>query len=291
MKTLHEFMNISSRFSHFLLLACLLGFAHQEAGAYSLRQFSSKDGLSNSAILSICQDNSGLLWIGTCDGLNVFDGTTFRRYKPADSDNSISGNLIGNMMEGGKDIFWIQTNYGLDRFDTQSKTVQNFTSFRDTQMAKSADNDVFIVDVDGFIYCFCEGDEEFRKLDVEKVDFNNLKQMVFDSRNVLWLFSSDGDNRSYTVDKSDGTIKLISQDYFDDSETILWASAEGDLLYFIDHTHALYEYDLKDRRKYYIADLEAEVNRRGAVSSIIKQKDDYYIGFKSSGLIDRKSVV
>lgn len=43
--------------------------------SYSLRQFSSKNGLSNSAILSMCQDRHGVIWIGSCDGLNIYDGT------------------------------------------------------------------------------------------------------------------------------------------------------------------------------------------------------------------------
>ena len=36
--------------------------------SYSLRQFSSKNGLSNSAILSMCQDRHGVIWIGSCVG-------------------------------------------------------------------------------------------------------------------------------------------------------------------------------------------------------------------------------
>lgn len=50
--------------------------------SYSLRQFSSKNGLSNSAILSMCQDRHGVIWIGSCDGLNIYDGTYLGLYKP-----------------------------------------------------------------------------------------------------------------------------------------------------------------------------------------------------------------
>ena len=42
--------------------------------AYTLRQIDNTDGLSNSAVLSLAQDETGRLWIGTCDGLNLFDG-------------------------------------------------------------------------------------------------------------------------------------------------------------------------------------------------------------------------
>lgn len=85
--------------------------------AYSLRQFSSKNGLSNSAILSICQDKHGIVWIGSCDGLNMYDGVYLGLYKPANIENSLSGNMIENVIEGEDDVLWVQTNYGLDRFD------------------------------------------------------------------------------------------------------------------------------------------------------------------------------
>lgn len=68
------------------------------------------------------------MWIGTCDGLNIFDGTTPRLYKPTNSRIGFSGNIIGNIMETEKDVLWIQTNYGLDRFDSHQQTIQSFKS-------------------------------------------------------------------------------------------------------------------------------------------------------------------
>ena len=44
----------------FLIASCLLIGAEANA-SYSLRQFSSKNGLSNSAILSLCQDRHGVI--------------------------------------------------------------------------------------------------------------------------------------------------------------------------------------------------------------------------------------
>ena len=77
------------------LLCCVPDFVH----AYSLRQFSNKNGLSNSAIQSLYQDSQGVLWIGTCDGLNVFDGNNIHLYTPVDvSRNLLSGNIISQIV-------------------------------------------------------------------------------------------------------------------------------------------------------------------------------------------------
>lgn len=143
-----------SRFFFFLVIGWW-SLLDVEATAYSLRQFSSKNGLSNSAILSICQDCDGLIWIGSCDGLNVFDGTELRLYKPVDVRNNLSGNLIDNIMEAEDHVLWIQTNYGLDRFDTHLQTVQRFKDFQDIScMAKTRENDVLVIKDDGYIYYF-----------------------------------------------------------------------------------------------------------------------------------------
>lgn len=81
------------------ILSCLPYMTH----AYSLRQFSNKDGLSNSAILSLYQDNQGVIWIGSCDGLNMYDGNSIHAYNPPNSSKTLlSGNLINNFIETGK---------------------------------------------------------------------------------------------------------------------------------------------------------------------------------------------
>ncbi|MFA6470107.1 MAG: two-component regulator propeller domain-containing protein [Bacteroidota bacterium] len=52
-----------------------------------------QQGLSQSTVFSVTQDSAGFLWIGTLDGLNRFDGNTFKIYKhhPGDT-NSIAAN-------------------------------------------------------------------------------------------------------------------------------------------------------------------------------------------------------
>ena len=123
--------------------------------SYSLRQFSSKNGLSNSAILSMCQDRHGVIWIGSCDGLNIYDGTYLGLYKPTNVHHSFSGNLIERIIEADNDVLWIQTNYGLDRFDTRRQTIQSFKDFKYiNRMAISPEDDFFIIKDDGYIYYY-----------------------------------------------------------------------------------------------------------------------------------------
>ena len=280
MKNKHYFPQVS-------LLICILCCFPHLIHAYSLRQFSNKNGLSNSAILSLYQDHQGVIWIGSCDGLNIFDGTNIHVYNPVNPTKApLSGNLINDIMETEKDVLWIQTDYGLDRLDTKLQTSKSFTEFKDKNyMAKSRDNDLFIVKDDGYIYYYQPEKQLFQKLEVPQIAFGHVLSTIIDKNNILWVFTSNNDTRNYQIIKNKEEISLTPNNLFKHSEQLLWAFAEEDLIYFIDKTYSLYEYDFGNQQQYFIADLKAEVETRGEVSSIIKQQNDYYIGFKSSGLI------
>lgn len=279
--------NIHKVFRFIWLLSCFICCFPLANYAYSLRQFSNKNGLSNSAILSLHQDHQGVIWIGSCDGLNVFDGTRIQVYTPVySSETLLSGNLINHIMEAEENVLWIQTNYGLDRLDTKHQICQSFPDFKDNNyITKSDDNELFIVKDDGYLYHYQREKQDFRKLEVPPVAFEHVLSTIIDENNILWIFTSDHDTRSYQIHKTDQGVTLTPNNLFKHTGKLLWAFAEDHLVYFIDDTYSLYEYNFNNQQEYYIADLKTEIESRGEVSSIIKQQNDYYIGFKSSGLI------
>ncbi|HWB91462.1 MAG TPA: two-component regulator propeller domain-containing protein [Puia sp.] len=79
---------------------------------------SGEQGLSNSTIEAICQDNRGFMWIGTRDGLNRYDGHAILVYRndPADS-GSLSDSYIRCIYEDRGHELWVGTMNGLNRFD------------------------------------------------------------------------------------------------------------------------------------------------------------------------------
>ena len=257
--------------------------------AQSIRQFSNKNGLSNSAVLSLYQDRQGMMWIGTCDGLNVFDGKQFQTYIPrGDGGTSLSGNLINSIDEEEDNALWIQTNYGLDRLDTRSQRYLNFDQFKDnTFLARSKDNDILVLKDDGTLHRFSEADGEFRPLHIPALPFAKALDITIDHDNTLWIFMEGNDTRSYRIRPSEGEITLEPGPDFPHPAGLRWTFADNrqEAMYFIDDTYALYEYDFNSRQAYFVADLSDEVNARGEVSSLVKQGNDYYIGFKNNGLV------
>ena len=72
-----------------------------------------EDGLSGNVVKCIMQDHLGFLWFGTADGLNRYDGKTFKIFKNDPSDvHSIGGNIITGITEDKKGCLWITTQDG-----------------------------------------------------------------------------------------------------------------------------------------------------------------------------------
>lgn len=113
-------MNDSIRFLLYVLslLYCipLTGQPHY------FRHYQVEDGLSNNTAICTLQDSKGFMWFGTKDGLNRFDGYTFKIYRnnPADS-NSIGNNSIWRLYEDERGTLWVGTERGLYSYDHASE--------------------------------------------------------------------------------------------------------------------------------------------------------------------------
>ena len=57
-----------------------------------------ENGISQPTVTSIYQDEFGIIWIGTKDGLNRYNGTDFHIFRPIENDkNSLYNNNIGTI--------------------------------------------------------------------------------------------------------------------------------------------------------------------------------------------------
>jgi ligand-binding sensor domain-containing protein len=88
-----------------------------------------KDGLSNNAVKSIVQDDDGLIWIGTENGLNRFDGYGFKTfYADLNDPQSIQNNRIQLLVAGTKGRIWGSTTDGIFCFNTATQRARIFKS-------------------------------------------------------------------------------------------------------------------------------------------------------------------
>jgi len=79
------------------------------------------DGLSHSEIQIIDQDKYGFIWIGTANGLNIYDGIEFKHHFSApEIETTLSGNSISAIVFDN-DSAWIGTRSGLCLMNVISK--------------------------------------------------------------------------------------------------------------------------------------------------------------------------
>ena len=85
------------------------------------------EGLSNAEVNCIYQDKYGLLWIGTADGLNKYDGYNFKVFKNIPGNpNSIINSEIWDITEDDKGDLWIATLGGLSHYIRKVNTFINY---------------------------------------------------------------------------------------------------------------------------------------------------------------------
>ncbi|MFC5683054.1 hybrid sensor histidine kinase/response regulator transcription factor [Flavobacterium sp. MAHUQ-51] len=102
-----------------LLFSSIVGFAQE----YSIRFLDVTDGISNNSITTIYQDNDGYMWFGTYDGLNRYDGYTFKTFRnEINNPNSLSNNTIYCLEGDEKRQIWIGGNKGASVYD-KSKSL------------------------------------------------------------------------------------------------------------------------------------------------------------------------
>ncbi|MBI3195402.1 MAG: hypothetical protein HYZ34_13205 [Ignavibacteriae bacterium] len=84
---------------------------HQPSFTVPSKNYTVREGLLSNAITKIYQDSRGFLWIGTLEGLCIFDGVSFRHYTTLEGLASVSVNdLLESRTNPG--TMWIATNGG-----------------------------------------------------------------------------------------------------------------------------------------------------------------------------------
>jgi ligand-binding sensor domain-containing protein len=124
-------MNLAKNIvGYFLLVLLACGYVRAQDPDFKFGHLTVEDGLSSNTVYSILQDSQGFMWFGTSEGLNRYDGHSFKSYRHDPSDStSISDNFIwfDGLYEDPFGMIWVGTNAdGLNRFDPITETFKRF---------------------------------------------------------------------------------------------------------------------------------------------------------------------
>ena len=104
---------------------------------YFVHHDSSSNCISSNQVNSITSDSSGIMWIGTNQGVNRFDPATksfqWIQYH-SNTSSSISSDTVNKVFFDRDNRLWIGTANGLDFMDPESGQISSFDLFVDAQL-------------------------------------------------------------------------------------------------------------------------------------------------------------
>jgi ligand-binding sensor domain-containing protein/DNA-binding response OmpR family regulator/signal transduction histidine kinase len=173
--------------------------------SYGYRQLDNKSGLSNSAINTIFLDRDELLWIGTWDGLNRYDGSRFNVYNHSIENikTSIGSNVVQSIAEDLNGNIWLNTIGGISRY--QKNTGKFFRYFYKTTTTKKITENEYklAISAQGEVFCYA-ADGMLSKYEPKSNKFNDFQK--FESTEGIVKMQFEG-NRLWYLTKN-GSLKI-----------------------------------------------------------------------------------
>ena len=178
-----------------LILFGTFGFAQQNSIKFG--HIGQKEGLSQSDVNAIQQTKNGLLWVGTRNGLNLYNGFEFKIYSHSLLDaTSISNNYIHVILEENDSLLWVGTENGLNLFNLGTQQFTNF--FSDKKIAVWS----LVKDIDGNLWIGTDKDLfKINKNTIKPQKINlslstqnnklNIRKILFTKKNQL-LIGTEG---------------------------------------------------------------------------------------------------
>jgi len=236
------------RFLSFLLLFPFL----IQAQPYYFNHYQINEGLSNNAVICSMQDSYGFLWFGTKDGLNRFDGNSFKHFDASASDkNSLGGNNIISLKEDFKKRIWIGTDQG--------------------------------------IYCYNPIDEQFKLLS-KQFEHADVPVIITDQRKRIWFISNGMlyyhnliNNEIKQITTSDLYITAVS---CTTNGTIFYGTPEGKIFQInsSDKPSLLLDFQVKYGSKDWFSIEKITENRKGELMIGTSKSGVYTYDFKEKTL-------
>ena len=169
---------------------------------YYFKNLSIRNGLSQNTVNAILQDRKGFMWLGTKDGLNRYDGLSFRKFKhDAANPRSIGNSFITSLYEDFNGNIWVGTDAGVYIYYPDKEAFEEFDcqSLEKTRIERSVSmiagdkqGRVWIaVEAQG-MFCYDTRQKLLRNYPLSEIS-SNIKCFTFDSGGTLWLgFYGDG---------------------------------------------------------------------------------------------------
>lgn len=198
---------------------------------YYFNNFSGKDGLAQSQVYALLEDQRGFIWMGTWGGgLSKYDGKAFVNHTQSEG---LLSNYVYSLCEDTAGDIWIGTDRGLCRFN--GKTYDSFLTERRTQiysMAIDKKNRLWLGTQRG-LYVGEKGTFKRFESSLPALRRADIRACLVDNHGFVWLGSSKG----VFVISPAGNIRHLGKkngwngfpvfSIVEDREGTIWVGTEG----------------------------------------------------------------
>lgn len=239
---------------------------------YNTHRVTVEAGLSQSNVTSVIRDSEGFVWIGTEDGLNLYDGYSIKVFKHHEKDSTtLSNNSVRVLFEDSKKRIWVGTFTGLNLLDKARGDFKRF--FHDPEDKNTiSQNSVLDIaeDHSGKIWigtyhglsCYDPDSASFIHYyfspDGWGLASNRINAVFVDSKNKVWAGTEDGlsiiDSKTKAIrniyfdsNRPDALPNFRIHDIFQDSKGVMWFATEGNgLSMLVDEERAVFKHYTHD---------------------------------------------
>lgn len=165
---------------------------------YYFRHYQMENGLSHNTVMCSVQDGQGFMWLGTKDGLNRFDGTSFKVFRHDEDDSTTIGNdYVRCLYKDPSGRLFAGTQRGLYQYHPRTESFSHIPSSGDKSIKE------VLADGRGNLWYIAQGtlvqqDEKRKKthfFPVEKGFW--ASSMCIGSDGNFWVATGDGLVKKY----------------------------------------------------------------------------------------------
>lgn len=200
-----------TRILNSILFSCTIVFSCFSQGDIRFRNYTINDGLSQSSVTCIVQDELSTLWFGTQDGLNRFDGSGFEVFL-ADETEGLESSYI-NCSYASSENVWFGTNNGLTKYDVATNTFETYpikenNSIQVVSISSFNGNLLWLATSESGLYIFNTKTKESKGL-YQFFEQRKITGVYSISENKALVTANNG-NELFLIDKHNSTSKQIN---------------------------------------------------------------------------------
>ena len=178
-------MGFIYRFIYAVLFCAVLPFVAAEAHDVTFNRLSTEDGLSQVSVNDVYVDENGLVWIGTREGLNRYDGNGIKVFRmEKDNPYSLFSNQVLKVTGDRKGHLYLLCVDGLARFDMQTG---RFSVVYRGQVSAVLYHGGLYVGCDERLFRYDEGKGEMELFYTLPSGSERLTALRIDSQGNLWM--------------------------------------------------------------------------------------------------------